>query len=344
MKRFIVICAALAIAGGAEALQHSFNSQKVKLDQLPQAARQAIRSHTGGANIQDIDMETFDGFTTYQAAYNKDGQHREVRVDKQGKMWGAHWKDIPAAVERVAEKRIGNSKIVGFHKGEVKGQGVYHFKYDKNGTPSDLWVTANGDVIKHPEGINLNEAAGAEAINSTIDAAGANSTTAGQSVFDQTTQSASGGTVMEFKDLPWPVQQTIMNQAGGANVQRVIKTMRNGQPVYHARFDKNGQRTRLTVGNDGTVLNTVSGANIGLGDTSDTTTTPLSGASKVSFNDLPQAVKNSITAQANGAAIEDVDKGTVNGQTVYEAAFKKEGRTYELQVKEDGSVLGGHFD
>ena len=54
--------------------------------------------------------------------------------------------------------------------------------------------------------------------------------------------------------------------------------------------------------------------------------------------------EEAITAQAAGATIEDIDKGIVNGQTVYEAAFKKDGKTYELQVKEDGTVLGGHFD
>lgn len=340
MKQFLALIAVAALTSSPlMAVQHNFQSQKVTFDQLPAGAKAAVKAQAGNAPIQDIDMETFDGFTTYQVAFNKGGAHRELRVDANGKTWGKQWREIPAAVEKAADQRIGNDKFLGFRKHAVNGQPVYHFRYEKNGSPAELWLSQNGTMVKRPAGIDITESAGA------------NATTAGQilptpSATPITAPGAqAGGNWVQFKDLSWPVQQTIMNQAGGANVQRVYKTEREGKTVYHARFDKDGQRTRLAVGQDGTVINTTTGAAAGF-DPADTgnTTTQLSGGTKVSFNDLPQAVKNSINAQANGAAIEDIDKGTINGQTVYEAAFKKQGRTYELQVKEDGSVLGGHFD
>ncbi|MDB6024985.1 MAG: hypothetical protein JWM68_1208 [Verrucomicrobiales bacterium] len=350
-KMFALFAAAGLTVSSHAALQHTFNSKKVTLDQLPPAAQQAIKTQAGNAPIQDIDMETFDGFTTYQAAFNKGAQHQELRVDAQGRAWGAHWRDIPPNVEQVAERQIGTGKILSFNKRPVNGTAIYHFRYDKSGTPADLFVSQNGTVIKRPAGVDVTESAGAapaapQTLDEVFDAAGANATTAGQNVQGQAASSAAiaGGTWMEFKDLPWPVQQTIMNQAGGTSVQRVYKTQRDGQNIYHARFDKNGQRTRLAVGQDGSLLNTTGATGALPAGTGNATTTPLGGATKVSFNDVPQAAKNAITAQANGAAIEDVDKGTVNGQTVYEAAFKKNGKTYELQVKEDGTVLGGHFD
>ncbi len=355
MKKVLTLFAAISFCSGSLfALQHSFNSQKTTLDQLPAPAQKAIKAHAGNAAIQDIDMETFDGFTTYQVAFNKGANHKELRVDSQGKVWGEKWREIPAAVEKAADKAIGSNKLLGFRKQAIaNNQQVYHFRYDRNGAPADLWLSAAGARVQAPAGADI------------IETAGANVTTAGQTVATPTTTTTtanpaagaagtgqlSGGNWIMFKDLPWPVQQTIMNQAAGANVQRVYKTERDGQTVYHARFQKEGQNTRVAVRQDGTLVNTITGAAatpIGVGETGDATlnqnTTQLQGGSKVSFNDLPQAVKNAITAQANGAAVEDVDKGTINGQTVYEAAFKKDGKTYELQVKEDGSVLGGHFD
>jgi uncharacterized membrane protein YkoI len=342
MKKFFPVFAFVALSvGSLPALQHSFTSNKVTFNQLPPVAQAAVKKEAGNNPINDVDMETFDGFTTYQASFNKGGKHHEYRVDAHGNPVGGHWREIPAAVEKAADKKIGNAKLLGFRKQAVNGEPLYHFRYDNNGTPANLWLTAAGTPAKAPVGQNI------------IETAGANTVTAGQSIPAPSTPqaNAAGGTWVQFKDLPWPVQQSIMQQAGGASVTRVYKTEKDGQAVYHARFDKNGQPTRIAVKQDGTVQNTVTGAaaNAGWGagageNTNASVTTPLANGSKVSFNDLPQPVKTAITTQANGATVEDIDKGTVAGQTVYEAAFKKDGKTYELQVKEDGTVLGGHFD
>lgn len=66
---------------------------------------------------------------------------------------------------------------------------------------------------------------------------------------------------------------------------------------------------------------------------------PLAGGTKVQFNDLPPAAQNAIKAQAGSAQIEDIDKGTLNGRTVYEAAFKRDGQHTELRVAEDGTII-----
>ena len=42
---------------------------------------------------------------------------------------------------------------------------------------------------------------------------------------------------------------------------------------------------------------------------------------------MPPAVQTALDAYAQGAEIEDIDKGTLQGRTVYEAAFKHQGKT-----------------
>jgi uncharacterized membrane protein YkoI len=66
---------------------------------------------------------------------------------------------------------------------------------------------------------------------------------------------------------------------------------------------------------------------------------PLSGARKVTFAELPKVTRDAIQGQAGAARIEDIEMGTLRGQTVYEAAFKRDGQHVELRVGEDGTIL-----
>ena len=61
--------------------------------------------------------------------------------------------------------------------------------------------------------------------------------------------------------------------------------------------------------------------------------------SKLSFRQLPTVVRNTVRDYAGTAAIDDIERGTVNGQTVYEAAFKNGTEPIQLRVDEDGSLV-----
>jgi len=347
MRKILFLATAVVSSSTLFALQHSFNTQKITLDQVPPTAQQKLKNQAGAAasQIQNVDAETFDGFTTYHATVDQNGQSKDIRVDAQGNVWGQYWKTIPPAVEKTAESRIGAQPILAFHKLPVNGQAVYHFRYGQTGTPQDLFIGQGGAVVKAPPGAIFNDVAGAQSTTTTTTTA----TTTAPALPDQT---AAGGTWVAFKDLPWPAQQTILTQSGSASasITQVRQTMRsNGQKVYHVSFQKDGQPVRLAVQQDGTLVTPLGATGAATSSTTTTTTTdanvtPLSAATKVNLSDLPPAVQTAIRTQANGAAIEDIDRGTVNGQTVYEAAYKKDGRTYELRVGADGTVMGGHFD
>lgn len=76
-------------------------------------------------------------------------------------------------------------------------------------------------------------------------------------------------------------------------------------------------------------------------------TAPLSDAHKVSYDKVPQKVKDTVKEHLGSTRIEDVDVGTINGKTVYEMAYKKPhnpDRTFELRVTADGHLIGVHGD
>lgn len=62
-------------------------------------------------------------------------------------------------------------------------------------------------------------------------------------------------------------------------------------------------------------------------------------ADKVEYTALPPAVQNSVNGQRQGAQIEDIDRETKDGRTVYEVHFKRDGKNTELKIAEDGSII-----
>ena len=62
-------------------------------------------------------------------------------------------------------------------------------------------------------------------------------------------------------------------------------------------------------------------------------------ADKVSFNDLPASVKETIKAQRGAAPIKDIERVTKEGRTWYEVEFNQPGTNPKLRVAADGTVM-----
>ena len=60
---------------------------------------------------------------------------------------------------------------------------------------------------------------------------------------------------------------------------------------------------------------------------------------RVSLEDCPQAVQDTILKEANGATITEIEREIENGKTVYEAEWMEDGMEVEITVAEDGTLL-----
>lgn len=65
---------------------------------------------------------------------------------------------------------------------------------------------------------------------------------------------------------------------------------------------------------------------------------------EVSIDAVPAAVRATILAQAGGNAVDEIEMETENGRTVYEAEVVIDGRKVEIEVAEDGTLLGQDAD
>ena len=60
---------------------------------------------------------------------------------------------------------------------------------------------------------------------------------------------------------------------------------------------------------------------------------------KVAVAQTPQAVRDTIQRELVGAELEDIAKKTVDGQVVYETDIIRNGRKWEVVIREDGTIL-----
>ena len=60
---------------------------------------------------------------------------------------------------------------------------------------------------------------------------------------------------------------------------------------------------------------------------------------KVAIAQTPQAVRDTIQRELVGAELEDIAKKTVDGQVVYETDIIRNGRKWEVVIREDGTIL-----
>ncbi len=65
---------------------------------------------------------------------------------------------------------------------------------------------------------------------------------------------------------------------------------------------------------------------------------------KIQFSQAPEAVQKTLTREAEGNAIQTVDKEMKHDKTIYEADVKIDGKNYEIKVAEDGTLLVKKLD
>ena len=62
-------------------------------------------------------------------------------------------------------------------------------------------------------------------------------------------------------------------------------------------------------------------------------------AQKIAPDKLPQKIKDAINGRFPGAEVTSAEKEVENNQVVYDIELKHKGRKYEMDIKEDGTIL-----
>lgn len=128
-----------------------------------------------------------------------------------------------------------------------------------------------------------------------------------------------GETTVKMNELPAVVQKTVKSVSQGATIKGLAKEVEDGKTYYEAEMKVNGRTKDVLIDSAGTVVEV---------------------EQEVPMEELPAAVRATIEKQSAGGQIKNVESIVEHGQLkAYEAHIKKSGKTIEIKVKPDGTVM-----
>jgi hypothetical protein len=240
----------------------------------------------------------------------------------------------PPAVQQAIRSRAGRHTVEDIDRDVKNGQTTYEASWkDNSGVQQELQVSDSGQILRDvPHGSR-------RTLNSTQTSAGA------------VTGSIAGFTAGQAAPLNWAsetVQNKFKTMANGASIQNFQKGQFQGKTAFEGTFTQNGQSRTVILGEDGSLLASSPGAGA---STSVTTTAPttatttaaavagFSNAQQAPMNWASETVQNKFKQMANGAPIENFQKGQFNGQTAYLGTYSQNGQSTTVVMGEDGTVL-----
>jgi hypothetical protein len=137
---------------------------------------------------------------------------------------------------------------------------------------------------------------------------------------------------------PKVVQDAVKSRAGRTRIDELDRNVSpTGEVTYQAIWKANGVPQELVVTEAGTIVRDV------IAPTTSLSADNLTLANKVgvALTDAPLAVQNAIHNQLLGGAVDNVQKGIWNGQTIYEVTYHNNGRLATYQVSETGQPIVG---
>lgn len=145
------------------------DEQQVTLDQVPAAVKATILKESAGAKITEIERETKDGKTTYEAEFLLNGKEIEIKVAPDGTLLGREAEDeaddedrltidqVPEPARAALLQLAGGATIVKAERERVHGVLVYEAEWVVNGTQHGAAVTADGTLIEAEETVRVED-------------------------------------------------------------------------------------------------------------------------------------------------------------------------------------------
>ena len=125
------------------------------------------------------------------------------------------------------------------------------------------------------------------------------------------------------------MQATAKTEAKGREIVDIDRESWRGQSVYEIEFKERGLNSRVYIGDDGKVVRDERRGGQAL----------RSFFLGTQLEDTPAAVQDTVRRIAGDREIADIDRKTVNGQTVYRVEIRSPQGVQEVRVGADGKVI-----
>lgn len=221
--------------------------------------------------------------------------------------------DLPAPVQQTLERWRHEGPVKQVTRHTVDGRQIYDVEIEKNNALNPRFRIAEDGTLLRDAGAAL---AGPDGVAPIItDEYGA--------------LAAPLMPRLKLTDLPAAVQATAKTEAKGREIVDIDRENWRGQPVYEIEFKERGLNSRVYIGDDGQVVRDERRGGQAL----------RSLFLGTQLEDTPPAVQETVRRIAGSREIADIDKKTVNGQTVYRVEIRGPQGVQELRVGADGKVI-----
>lgn len=146
------------------------DEEEVSIDQVPAAVKATILKEAAGAKITEIERETKDGKTIYEAEFLQDGKEIELKIAPDGTLLGRKIEeeeddeddikigDVPEAARAALLKLAGSAKIEKVERERENGEITYEAEWTMNGVKHEAAVAADGTLLETEEIISAKDA------------------------------------------------------------------------------------------------------------------------------------------------------------------------------------------
>jgi uncharacterized membrane protein YkoI len=140
---------------------------KLTLEQVPPAVRATIEREAAGARITEIELETRNGNSVYEAEFIQDGHEVEIRIAPDGTLLGRETEDpdddeddlkiadVPEPARSALLKLAAGATITGVERERVAQVVVYGAAWTVNDVQHEAEVTADGTLVELEETVPM---------------------------------------------------------------------------------------------------------------------------------------------------------------------------------------------
>jgi hypothetical protein len=240
--------------------------------------------------------------------------------------WGKDisFDDLPGPAKRVAQTELNSGKLQRVEKVDYKGHTIYALDLQRaDGSTKNVYLNADGTYVRDQD-VATSRGTGSSGAN------------------------AASGQNVQLGQVPEPVRRTIQTETRNGPVSRIVQLPQQATNTMYEVFFRqpSGQEKVIYLNPDGSYVKEGQGAPgtrpswAILGNGSTGSLQPLSAPSQVTFSQLPTAVQTTLRNQAGASRIQNIQSGQLNGQPVYQAEINRNGQHVQLQVNQQGSLLG----
>ena len=137
--------------------------------------------------------------------------------------------------------------------------------------------------------------------------------------------------------LPQIIIDAVNQALPNGTIVAVTREKEKGKISYDVEVEVDGKMFEVEVAEDGTVLEVEE--DDGDADDDDADDDDADDEVEVAVDQLPQAVKDAVAQAVPGGTIVEAEMETEDGQSVYDIQVEANGKEFDVEVAEDGTVL-----